>query len=124
MTEQLGELAHISAVLGCLVKGVIQLGDRLALSFANVPYTVEHSLRREVVANNLTVIADIDHIERMKPILIININALGSVFKNIYHTCGNIIGCGGNCVKSHRCFFYFGMCFHILDKVKSELIKS
>ena len=61
--QQIGHLFHILAVAGLLIELAVQLCNRFSLALAQIAHSVQHILGGQMVTNNFTIIADIDHVE-------------------------------------------------------------
>ena len=79
ITKEAGKLMHVSAVAGFFIECAVELCNRLRLAFAEVTHFVQHILRGEVVADYLSIVCEVDHIERMEPVLIVEVHAVGPV---------------------------------------------
>ena len=67
-------MLHILAVTGFFVELAVQLCNWLSLTLAEIAHSVQHILGGQMVANNFTIIADIDHIEGVQTVLVIDID--------------------------------------------------
>ena len=75
-----------------------------------------------MVADDLSVIADIHHIERVQPVLIIDVHAVGTVLQNINHTGRCILTCRNNRVQAERRLVYVGVVLDVVKQVEPELV--
>ena len=64
------------AIFGFFIETPAQLHARLVLALAEQPDGVQHLFRVEVVADNLTILADVDHVERMNAVPVVFIHAV------------------------------------------------
>ena len=122
--EQRVVLGHAAAVLRFTVDRSTERTVIIVLIFTERTHDVEQLFRVQMVANNLSIVCQIDHVERMQLILTVNINGIVAVLQHKHHARFRQFGTGYHRIQSERCMFNIRMFLDILQEVKPKLVQS
>ena len=83
--QQLRYAAHVPAVVRRLVEPSAERLVRHGLSPCEMTHHVQRVLRLQVVGDHLAVHADVDHVEGVKPVLVLDVDLLVDVLQGEDH---------------------------------------
>ncbi len=75
-----------------------------------------------MIADNLTIAADVNHIERVQAVLVINVDTVNAILQNEDHAGRGIFRGRCNRMQAKRCFINIRMLLCVLDQIQPELV--
>lgn len=122
--EEAGVKVHFEAILRLAVELPAKLLNWLRAAFAEQPDRVKDFLRLKMVAEHLTILADVGHVERMKQILFVEVDAGIDVSQDEDHAGRAILRSGHHGMKPVGNLVAVRVMLYIVQQVEPEFIQA
>ena len=121
--EQRGGAAHILPIFCFFIECFIEFFDGGFFPFAKFPQGIKQVFRLQVVAEDLSVFSDIDHVEGVYAIPVIDVDTVIDISEDEESTSRHPFLRWHDGMKPMRQVFDFFVCFHIFQEIHAEFIQ-
>ena len=111
----MGINTHTSAVIRRLVEIAAHVCQRLILATAGKAQLVQQLFRRQMVADNFAILANIYGVKRMQKIFSVYIYVIRAVFQHVNYTRRTFLTRRHNSMQAKGCFIQLAMRFDIFQ---------